>query len=1092
MLTANKHLLRSLLAIHWTITAACWGQITIDYTTSDSPTGLTSVDVVHDVQNDTATISGISGLGISGSFGNVETTGSFTMRITAIGEEGTKATVNAWDWKFAPGAGSELAKNGDGWGVTSSKKTDVLIDNKDALLFEFDFSGLSLGRGESLELVSVTVQDTSGRLEVWRKSRASSIVPSLPDLGEMLSPKASNGSKSVIKPLNIEIKDQDRLAILNDLTYAAGKRSFKAITFRISGPRDFEAEAGNGQVNLNWANELNNKLKSYNLYRSTTSPVNMSNNHFYQNIQGNTYIDANVSNGTNYFYAISPKFKNGKEGVLSAEIHAMPTEPAPLLIDKKATQETVELYKNVQQLAKTRIMYGVQRPFMRGYHAQDLTYYANSDIREITGSNPSVIGLDLRDSEDWYLWINSDYDIPSFDWKNPEEFKPPKFEDARYHETHYHEIITRVHRRGGIISLSWHMPNPTNDLDFDSRTGDPVTNTLIEGSAANIRYKYYLDEAAGFFKAMKDDEGKLIPIFFRPLHEQNHNSFWWSGKNATKDEHIALWKLTVEYLRDVKGVHNLIYIQSPNNARSFQEFLEKYPGPGWVDGYGVDMYNKRNFESDLRLATQIIVAYAREYNKIAALTEVGVKGGFVQYEDDDINFENGYIDPKNFDWYSRHLLPLKNNPTTNELAWILQWSSWLDTSKSDLIRSWTPVLAKYRPEFAVSDEAVISNFIDFRNDEWTLFEHDVPDLYTLTGTSTVQPFQHLDANDAASVKSDVDEFWIDLSGNENHAVLLSGEISYPSVTRSKADLIGIDVGTSSNRVELFSASESDDWLDQTVAGADGFCAILAVANNDLASGKRYDLFGNNTKQSSNSILLRTMSNGKLQASLGKTVITADRYDDISDGDTVVFAINYDPQTQLFEFWDSINNIIHQKTVSAQDFSNSNPVTIGRTTHTNRSFNGAICEVKIFDQFLSASHFRFETRSMVTKWIVEGIDYWWPELGMNIGPEYADFDGDGLNNLTEYALGGNPLNFRIAPRGFKLYTDQASGDMQFSHMLLRNDLTIGYQVQSSSDLQTWKNVDWDFSEFTVDEKLDERLYQVPEPDEQLFIRILIEK
>ncbi|MEM9446053.1 MAG: hypothetical protein AAGA18_11965 [Verrucomicrobiota bacterium] len=66
-----------------------------------------------------------------------------------------------------------------------------------------------------------------------------------------------------------------------------------------------------------------------------------------------------------------------------------------LLIDLHATPETKALYVNMQQLAKTNLLYGVQRPFTRGYHKFDNKNYSNSDTKEIVGDNPGVVGLDF-------------------------------------------------------------------------------------------------------------------------------------------------------------------------------------------------------------------------------------------------------------------------------------------------------------------------------------------------------------------------------------------------------------------------------------------------------------------------------------------------------------------------------------------------------------------------------------------------------------------------------------------------------------------------------------------------------------------------
>lgn len=61
--------------------------------------------------------------------------------------------------------------------------------------------------------------------------------------------------------------------------------------------------------------------------------------------------------------------------------------------DKKATQETKNLYLNLQQLAKQGVMFG---------HQDDLAYGMNwkyepgrSDVKDVAGDYPAVFGWDL-------------------------------------------------------------------------------------------------------------------------------------------------------------------------------------------------------------------------------------------------------------------------------------------------------------------------------------------------------------------------------------------------------------------------------------------------------------------------------------------------------------------------------------------------------------------------------------------------------------------------------------------------------------------------------------------------------------------------
>ena len=89
---------------------------------------------------------------------------------------------------------------------------------------------------------------------------------------------------------------------------------------------------------------------------------------------------------------------------------------------------------------------------------------------------------------------------------------------------------------------------------------------------------------------VKDDKGTLIPVVFRMYHEHTGAWFWWGSKQCTPEEYKQLWIMTVEYLRDKKNVHNLLYAYSPSETKNEAEYLERYPGDEYVDIVGYDCY----------------------------------------------------------------------------------------------------------------------------------------------------------------------------------------------------------------------------------------------------------------------------------------------------------------------------------------------------------------------------------------------------------------------------------------------------------------------------------------------------------------------
>ena len=115
---------------------------------------------------------------------------------------------------------------------------------------------------------------------------------------------------------------------------------------------------------------------------------------------------------------------------------------------------------------------------------------------------------------------------------------------------------------------------------------------LKETGANHAQFRLWLDRLAGFFVGLKSADGTCVPVLFRPFHEHTGSGFWWGEAQCTPDEYKALWRFTVEYLRDVKGVHNLLYVYSPDLYRDAEHYTERYPGDEWVDVLGLDAYHR--------------------------------------------------------------------------------------------------------------------------------------------------------------------------------------------------------------------------------------------------------------------------------------------------------------------------------------------------------------------------------------------------------------------------------------------------------------------------------------------------------------------
>ena len=198
-------------------------------------------------------------------------------------------------------------------------------------------------------------------------------------------------------------------------------------------------------------------------------------------------------------------------------------------------------------------------------------------------------------------------------------------------------------KKGAIISLSAHMPNFADvakkgkiggEYDFSGFTSvvtdGNVVQRVMPGGDLNEVYNAYLDKIAAYALALQKDN---IPVLFRPFHENNGSWFWWGAAHCSASEFKNLYRYTEEYLRDVKGVHNFLYVYSPNGPiPSEDEYLTRYPGDAFIDVPGVDMYHEKpqkkdNWMENFGQTLDVVQAFAEKHHKLTTVPETGILCG---------------------------------------------------------------------------------------------------------------------------------------------------------------------------------------------------------------------------------------------------------------------------------------------------------------------------------------------------------------------------------------------------------------------------------------------------------------------------------
>lgn len=352
--------------------------------------------------------------------------------------------------------------------------------------------------------------------------------------------------------------------------------------------------------------------------------------------------------------------------------------------DLSATCQTQALYQQLKNVSEDKLLFGHQNTTLEGIGWEDRNGLADrSDCLEAVGDYPAVYGFDF---------------VRGFIFQQ-------------------HTI--RAHERGAVITFSDHMDNFQTGGDAWTLSQNTVQEILVENSAAQQRLILHLNQVANFLNTLVDKNGELIPVIYRPFHENTGDWFWWSAPYCTPKEYVALWQFVVDYLRNERNIHHVLYAYSPSDPAFSGGYEARYPGNEYVDIIGFDSYATVLYEMFLVANAQLVVEFAEANDKVAALTEFGVSGG-VQFADTPNWFTNTFLQT------------LKADTIARKLAYAHTWRN--DRAN----HHWVPL-----PE-----DPTHTDFVAFYEDEFTLFEQDLPDMYDCSlVTSTSVKDQLLESMD---------------------------------------------------------------------------------------------------------------------------------------------------------------------------------------------------------------------------------------------------------------------------------------------------------------------------------------------------------
>lgn len=296
----------------------------------------------------------------------------------------------------------------------------------------------------------------------------------------------------------------------------------------------------------------------------------------------------------------------------AANFRYLTTLPNVLMLSDISEKAAVRQPKTTAEYLADRLAALQKKGYMYGH--QDDTFYGltwewdydKSDILATVGDYPAVMGFDLGG-------------IEVGDWKNLDSVP---FSRIR-------EEIIKHHQRGGIITISWHPRNPLTGGTAWDVTDTTVVRSILPGGSQHQKFRLWMQRVSDFLKTLKNNDGQMIPVIFRPWHENNGSWFWWGQRLCSDEEFHGLWNMLQDFLCN-EGFDNLLWSYSPNLDGNWttERFMARYPGNDRVMLIGEDAYQwgtEEDFVKQLTLDLDFISGFAKTNGKLFAMTECGYK-----------------------------------------------------------------------------------------------------------------------------------------------------------------------------------------------------------------------------------------------------------------------------------------------------------------------------------------------------------------------------------------------------------------------------------------------------------------------------------
>ena len=262
------------------------------------------------------------------------------------------------------------------------------------------------------------------------------------------------------------------------------------------------------------------------------------------------------------------------------EFEATPWNISPTPVTPEPTESAQKLYNFLLNNFGKHVISGVmtERPFENNGQYTPQNYETQTElsyIYEASGKNVVLVGFDFSHASG-------------------------KKSDQQWYQGYTHaslEMAKTVWKAGGIPQFNWHWKDPMHEVEAfytQSSGNDPYTEFSITKAYDEDTGKWKTDSDA--YKAIVRDMEMIadslltlqkegVAVLWRPLHEASGKWFWWGTDGAKPC--VALYKLMFDIFVNQKGLHNLIWVWTTDEA---SDALDWYPGDEYVDVVGRDYY----------------------------------------------------------------------------------------------------------------------------------------------------------------------------------------------------------------------------------------------------------------------------------------------------------------------------------------------------------------------------------------------------------------------------------------------------------------------------------------------------------------------